>query len=40
MTEDKNKHQPPPEIEVLNPRYEGRDTGNGGPCPVAVKVGR
>ena len=23
MTEDKNKHQPPPEIEILNPRYKG-----------------
>ena len=23
MTEDKNKRQPPPEIEILNPRYKG-----------------
>ena len=23
MTEDKNKRQPPPEIEVPNPRYKG-----------------
>ena len=23
MTEDKNKRQPPPKIEILNPRYKG-----------------
>ncbi len=23
MTDDKHKHQPPPEIKVINPRYEG-----------------
>ena len=23
MTEDKNKRRPPPEIEILNPRYKG-----------------
>ncbi len=23
MTEDKNKRQPPPEVEVINPRYKG-----------------
>ena len=23
MTDDKNKRQPPPEVEILNPRHKG-----------------
>lgn len=34
MTEDKNKRRPPPEIEILNPRYKGSTPENGDPCTL------